>query len=94
MFKLLLCNIVIVIKKYYFLSSIFSFFHLHPFSVADHTSVGGLGDSFYEYLLKAWLMSDKTDHEARKMYDDAVEVIIIGTFTCLTSQIYYVFDRN
>lgn len=40
-----------------------------------HTSVGGLGDSFYEYLLKAWLMSDKTDHEARKMYDDAVEAI-------------------
>lgn len=40
----------------------------------DHTSVGGLGDSFYEYLLKAWLMSDKTDTEARKTYDDAIEV--------------------
>ncbi|XP_052035600.1 mannosyl-oligosaccharide 1,2-alpha-mannosidase IB isoform X2 [Apodemus sylvaticus] len=40
-----------------------------------HTSVGGLGDSFYEYLLKAWLMSDKTDLEARRMYDDAVEAI-------------------
>ncbi|XP_072901528.1 mannosyl-oligosaccharide 1,2-alpha-mannosidase IB isoform X2 [Hemitrygon akajei] len=40
-----------------------------------HTSVGGLGDSFYEYLLKAWLVSDKTDTEARKMYDDAVQAI-------------------
>uniref|UniRef100_A0A671NZE7 alpha-1,2-Mannosidase n=1 Tax=Sinocyclocheilus anshuiensis TaxID=1608454 RepID=A0A671NZE7_9TELE len=40
-----------------------------------HTSVGGLGDSFYEYLLKAWLMSDKTDSEARKTYDDAIEAI-------------------
>uniref|UniRef100_A0A674PPM8 alpha-1,2-Mannosidase n=1 Tax=Takifugu rubripes TaxID=31033 RepID=A0A674PPM8_TAKRU len=40
-----------------------------------HTSVGGLGDSFYEYLLKAWLMSDKTDAEARKTYDDAIEAI-------------------
>lgn len=40
-----------------------------------HTSVGGLGDSFYEYLLKAWLMSDKTDLEARNMYDDAIEAI-------------------
>uniref|UniRef100_A0A672HJ91 alpha-1,2-Mannosidase n=1 Tax=Salarias fasciatus TaxID=181472 RepID=A0A672HJ91_SALFA len=40
-----------------------------------HTSVGGLGDSFYEYLLKAWLMSDKTDTEARKAYDDAIEAI-------------------
>ncbi|XP_013923895.1 PREDICTED: mannosyl-oligosaccharide 1,2-alpha-mannosidase IB-like [Thamnophis sirtalis] len=42
-----------------------------------HTSMGGLGDSFYEYLLKAWLMSDKMDTEARKMYDDAIEVIIM-----------------
>ncbi|XP_067896844.1 mannosyl-oligosaccharide 1,2-alpha-mannosidase IB [Heterodontus francisci] len=40
-----------------------------------HTSVGGLGDSFYEYLLKAWLVSDKTDTEARKMYDDAMQAI-------------------
>ncbi|XP_078068862.1 mannosyl-oligosaccharide 1,2-alpha-mannosidase IA [Mustelus asterias] len=40
-----------------------------------HVSVGGLGDSFYEYLLKAWLMSDKTDEEARKMYYDAVQAI-------------------
>uniref|UniRef100_A0A8C3RKI7 alpha-1,2-Mannosidase n=1 Tax=Chelydra serpentina TaxID=8475 RepID=A0A8C3RKI7_CHESE len=36
-----------------------------------HVSVGGLGDSFYEYLLKAWLMSDKTDEEGKKMYYDA-----------------------
>ncbi|KAK1889358.1 Mannosyl-oligosaccharide 12-alpha-mannosidase IA [Dissostichus eleginoides] len=39
-----------------------------------HVSVGGLGDSFYEYLLKAWLMSDKTDEEAKKMYYDALQV--------------------
>lgn len=47
---------------------------ISSFVSADHTSVGGLGDSFYEYLLKAWLMSDKTDTEARKTYDDAMEV--------------------
>ncbi len=41
---------------------------------ADHVSVGGLGDSFYEYLLKAWLMSDKTDEEGKKMYYDALQV--------------------
>uniref|UniRef100_A0A8C5QC07 alpha-1,2-Mannosidase n=1 Tax=Leptobrachium leishanense TaxID=445787 RepID=A0A8C5QC07_9ANUR len=40
-----------------------------------HVSVGGLGDSFYEYLLKAWLMSGKTDEEAKKMYYDAVQAI-------------------
>ena len=44
------------------------------FSPADHVSVGGLGDSFYEYLLKAWIMSDKTDEEAKKMYYDALQV--------------------
>lgn len=58
----------------YITISIFFFLSFPP---TDHTSVGGLGDSFYEYLLKAWLMSDKTDTEARKMYDDAIEVIII-----------------
>ncbi|KAM5163413.1 mannosyl-oligosaccharide 1,2-alpha-mannosidase IA [Mantella aurantiaca] len=40
-----------------------------------HVSVGGLGDSFYEYLLKAWLMSDKTDEEAKKLYYEAVQAI-------------------
>ncbi|XP_077156899.1 mannosyl-oligosaccharide 1,2-alpha-mannosidase IA [Paroedura picta] len=40
-----------------------------------HVSVGGLGDSFYEYLLKAWLMSDKNDEEAKQMYYDAVQSI-------------------
>lgn len=37
-------------------------------------SVGGLGDSFYEYLIKAWIMSDKQDEEARKLYYDALKV--------------------
>ncbi|NXX88270.1 MA1A1 mannosidase, partial [Centropus bengalensis] len=40
-----------------------------------HVSIGGLGDSFYEYLLKAWLMSDKADEEGKKMYYDAVQAI-------------------
>ncbi|MBN3283984.1 MA1A1 mannosidase, partial [Polyodon spathula] len=40
-----------------------------------HVSVGGLGDSFYEYLLKAWLMSDKTDEEVKKMYYDSIQAI-------------------
>jgi mannosyl-oligosaccharide alpha-1,2-mannosidase len=45
----------------------------HPF-LADHVSVGGLGDSFYEYLIKSWLMSAKTDMEAKNMYYEALEV--------------------
>lgn len=50
-------------------------------AVVDHVSVGGLGDSFYEYLLKAWLMSDKTDEEGKKLYYDALQV----THTLLTT---------
>uniref|UniRef100_A0A8C3W200 alpha-1,2-Mannosidase n=1 Tax=Catagonus wagneri TaxID=51154 RepID=A0A8C3W200_9CETA len=40
-----------------------------------HVSVGGLGDSFYEYLIKSWLMSAKTDMEAKDMYYEALEAI-------------------
>ncbi|XP_069080021.1 mannosyl-oligosaccharide 1,2-alpha-mannosidase IC [Pleurodeles waltl] len=43
--------------------------------VQHHVSVGGLGDSFYEYLIKAWLMSERTDHEAKQMYYEALEAI-------------------
>lgn len=35
-------------------------------------------------------MSDKTDHEARKMYDDAIEVTIASS----SSYLAYVFDSN
>ena len=42
--------------------------------VTEHVSVGALGDSFYEYLLKAWLQSNKTDSEALEMYHAAVKV--------------------
>ena len=31
----------------------------------QHTSMGALGDSFYEYLLKEWLRSGKTDEVAK-----------------------------
>lgn len=40
-----------------------------------HVSLGALGDSFYEYLIKSWIMSGKTDSLARKMYDDAMKAI-------------------
>ncbi|XP_048206502.1 mannosyl-oligosaccharide 1,2-alpha-mannosidase IC isoform X1 [Perognathus longimembris pacificus] len=43
--------------------------------VQHHVSIGGLGDSFYEYLIKSWLMSAKTDMEAKNMYYEALEAI-------------------
>lgn len=38
-----------------------------------HMSMGALGDSFYEYLLKSWLQSGKEDNEARQMFDEAMD---------------------
>ena len=35
------------------------------------TSVGALGDSFYEYLLKEWLRSGKADTISKEMFDSA-----------------------
>ncbi|XP_026466430.1 mannosyl-oligosaccharide alpha-1,2-mannosidase IA-like isoform X2 [Ctenocephalides felis] len=40
-----------------------------------HMSLGALGDSFFEYLLKAWLQSGRQDAEARVMYDEAMAAI-------------------
>lgn len=39
-------------------------------------SLGALGDSYYEYLLKAWLQSGQADDEARDMYDEAMSAIM------------------
>lgn len=36
------------------------------------STLGGLGDSFYEYLLKSWILSGKTDENSKKMFDNAM----------------------
>jgi len=41
----------------------------------QHVSIGALGDSFYEYLLKVWIYSNKEDTVARQMYDQAIQGI-------------------
>lgn len=38
-----------------------------------HVSMGALGDSFYEYLIKAYVQSDGQDVEAYQMYVDAIK---------------------
>ncbi|KAI9999959.1 hypothetical protein NQD34_011802 [Periophthalmus magnuspinnatus] len=43
--------------------------------VQHHVSIGGLGDSFYEYLIKSYLMSDKGDEDAKRMYYSALDAI-------------------
>lgn len=42
---------------------------------SEHVSIGALGDSFYEYLLKSWILSSKRDNDAKRLYDDAIAAI-------------------
>ncbi|XP_050669727.1 mannosyl-oligosaccharide alpha-1,2-mannosidase IA-like isoform X1 [Leptidea sinapis] len=41
-----------------------------------HMSLGALGDSFYEYLLKAWLVTNGEDEQARAMFDEAMQAAL------------------
>jgi Glycosyl hydrolase family 47 len=46
-------------------------------SFADtHITLGALGDSFYEYLLKVWIQGGKKETWLREMYDKAVDGVI------------------
>lgn len=60
----------------------------------QHMSLGALGDSFYEYLLKAWLQSDKEDEEARVMYDEAMQAIIEHMIRTSAGGLIYVSDMK
>ncbi|XP_037823938.1 mannosyl-oligosaccharide alpha-1,2-mannosidase IA, partial [Lucilia sericata] len=57
-----------------------------------HMSLGALGDSFYEYLLKAWLQSGQTDEEARQMFDEAMVAIIDKMVRTSPNGLTYVSD--
>nr|XP_029711380.1 mannosyl-oligosaccharide alpha-1,2-mannosidase IA-like isoform X1 [Aedes albopictus]XP_029711381.1 mannosyl-oligosaccharide alpha-1,2-mannosidase IA-like isoform X1 [Aedes albopictus] len=58
----------------------------------QHMSLGALGDSFYEYLLKAWIQSGHEDEEAREMYDDAMQAIIQHMIRTSPGGLTYVSD--
>ncbi|XP_062841478.1 mannosyl-oligosaccharide 1,2-alpha-mannosidase IA isoform X1 [Trichomycterus rosablanca] len=60
--------------------------------VQHHVSLGGLGDSFYEYLIKSYLMSDKTDAEAKRMYYSALEAIETNLVQKSTGGLTYVAE--
>uniref|UniRef100_A0A1I8MQ91 alpha-1,2-Mannosidase n=1 Tax=Musca domestica TaxID=7370 RepID=A0A1I8MQ91_MUSDO len=57
-----------------------------------HMSLGALGDSFYEYLLKAWIQSGQTDEEARQMFDEAMVAIIDKMVRTSPNGLTYVSD--
>jgi len=50
--------------------------HLKPIFANDEISIGGMGDSFYEYLLKVWLQGGKKESRYRQMYDRAMKGIM------------------
>jgi mannosyl-oligosaccharide alpha-1,2-mannosidase len=43
--------------------------------IGQHVSLGALGDSFFEILLKSWLMSGKKNSQAYRMYKEASRAI-------------------
>nr|CAA57963.1 alpha 1,2 mannosidase [Drosophila melanogaster] len=57
-----------------------------------HMSLGALGDSYYEYLLKAWLQSGQTDEEAREMFDEAMLAILDKMVRTSPGGLTYVSD--
>lgn len=94
-------------RKYFlflFLSFSFHFIHFvfHErianfilfFVITEHISLGALGDSFYEYLLKAWLQSNQTDVDARQMYDDAMDAIVHNIIHTSSSGLIYASDMK
>lgn len=57
-------------------------------------SLGALGDSYFEYLLKAWLQSGQQDDEARDMYDEAMSAIIEHMVRTSPGGLIYVSDMK
>eukprot|EP00903_Cladosiphon_okamuranus_P011485 g10817.t1 len=57
---------------------------------ADKVTVGALGDSFYEYLLKVWIQGGRKEDKYRQMYDDAMdgvdELLVQKTLSLSTHQ--------
>jgi len=57
--------------------------------------MGGSADSFYEYLMKLWILSGKTHDLYRNMYDKATQAVIAQLVNFSTpSNFVYVADRR
>ncbi|XP_059610000.1 mannosyl-oligosaccharide alpha-1,2-mannosidase IA [Phlebotomus argentipes] len=59
-----------------------------------HMSLGALGDSYFEYLLKAWIQSGREDQEARVMFDEAMPPIIEHMVRTSPNGLIYVSDMK
>ncbi|KAG8288330.1 hypothetical protein J6590_018850 [Homalodisca vitripennis] len=57
-----------------------------------HVTMGPLGDSFFEYLLKEWLRSGRETQDARKMYDEAMEAVMTHMLRTSAGGLMYFSD--
>ena len=64
-----------------FHSSLYNFvFHciilyfLYSSCITDEVSLGGTADSFYEYLIKSYVMTGEKDQEAADLFFDSIKV--------------------
>ena len=57
-----------------------------------HASVGALGDSFYEYLLKEWLRTAKGDVLASEMFQESQRGVINNMVRVTSSGLTYVAE--
>jgi mannosyl-oligosaccharide alpha-1,2-mannosidase len=60
----------------------------------DQISVGALGDSFYEYLIKSWIQSNGEDLMARQMYDKSIDAIEKHLIQTSNSGLTYLAQMN
>ena len=59
-----------------------------------HVSLGALGDSFYEYLLKSWLITSKEDVDGRDMYYEAIDAIDKNLVKRTSAGMLYITDMK
>jgi len=62
---------------------------------AQDYSVGGLGDSYYEYLLKQWLQTNKTESRLKKWYyksEKGIKRLLLNEVATRDGQIYKIFS--
>lgn len=67
--------------------------HTHTYSIpTGHISLGALGDSFYEYLLKSWLGTSKKDIEGRDMFYESLNALAKHLVKTTSNGLTYLTD--
>ena len=60
----------------------------------DLVSYGGLGDSFYEYLLKQFLLTSKTESFLEEMYLEAIEGLVTKLLYRTNNKLSFIGEYN